>query len=226
MAAFASAPTTAAFEPDRPATGGLRDEAGRSLVGGRTDPQPIGAGLVGTSPTFMRPDEPLAPANRLARLGIVAGSSLLAALLAAQAAYLWRDELAARWSPSKPWLVAACRPLRCGVDFPAHPESITIESASIQTPSPTANLFTLTALLRNRDTIDLRYPYLTLVLTDVQDRPILRRALRPEDYLASGRDVAATVRSGFAASSELPIRVTFELDGLRFAGYRLDRFYP
>ena len=201
-----------------------RDDAGQLLSGRRTDLQWPPAELEGT-PAFMRTLEPAPPAHRVARwaltgLVLIAGAGLLA-----QAAYLWRDELAARWSPARGWLTAACEPLRCRVDYPTRLDAITIESASIKTAGSNLNVYELTALLRNRDAIEVRYPYLELVLTDLQDRPILRRALRPEDYLSSDRG-AARPPSGFAAQSELPIRITFELSDLRFAGFRVESFYP
>lgn len=202
-----------------------RDDAGSLLSGRRTDLQWNPAEVEGTHPAFMRPMEPAPrahPAVRWALGGLVAIA--LAGLLG-QAVYLWRDELAARWSPARAWLTAACEPLRCKVDYPTHLDAITIESASIKTTGPNLDVYELTALLRNRDAIDVRYPYLELVLTDLQDRPILRRALRPEDYLSSGRE-AARPPSGFAAQSELPIRIMFELSDLRFAGFRVERFYP
>lgn len=211
--------------PDGAATSSLRDDAGLLLSGRRTDLAPHASDLDGTHPAFMRPDPDVTPHRRgQPRLfGVL--TSIAAAALLAQAVYHWRDELAVRWSPAKPWLVAACVALRCQVGYPAHIDSITIESASIQAAAPNLNVYVLTALLRNRDAVDLRYPHLELVLTDLQDRPMLRRVLRPEDYLPAAAG-AGTITPGFPAESELPIRVMFELDDLRFAGYRLDRFYP
>lgn len=205
-----------------------RPDAGVLLSGRRTDLQWPGGALDGTNPTFMRPEAPLAARGRGTRW-VFGGLSLLALVaLLGQAAYLWRDELAAHWSPARSFLTAACRPLQCVVDYPAHLDAISIESATIQASGPNLDVYVLTALLRNRESIDVRYPHLQLVLTDLQDRPILRRALRPEDYLPAGRRAGAsgTASGGFAAESELPLRVTFELSDLRFAGYRLDRFYP
>ena len=199
-----------------------RDDAGQLLSGRRTDLQWSGAELESTHPAFMRAMEPPPPAHRMARLALFGLVLIALSGLLGQAAYLWRDELAARWSPARNWLVAACQPLRCKVDHPTHLESITIESASIRTTGPNLNVYELTALLRNRDSIEIRYPYLELVLTDLQDRPILRRALRPEDYLPPGR----AGQAGFAAESELPLRIMFELSDLRFAGFRVERFYP
>ena len=176
-------------------------------------------------PTFLRDGAPRQERSRAERWTLAVLSVIAAVGLAGQAAYVWRNEVAVRYPAAKPWLVAICAPLRCAVDYPAHIDSITIESTSLQSSTPNSNFYTLTALLRNRDTVAVRYPWLELTLTDTQDRPILRRALRPEDYLARSRG-AGNAQGGFGAESELPIRVMFELNELRFVGYRLDRFYP
>ncbi len=179
-----------------------------------------------TGPVFMQPTPPVRPPQRAARWTWSLLSLVAAAALCGQLAYLWRDEIAARWSPARPWLIAACRAIGCRVDHPAHPDAITIESATVQVAASGANVYVLNALLRNRDVVDVRYPSLDLILTDTQDRIVLRRVLRPEDYVSAARDGSGLASPGFAAQSQLPVRVTFELDDLRFAGYRLDRFYP
>ena len=61
----------------------------------------------------------------------------------------------------------------------------------------------------DRESLELRYPYLELSLTDTQDHVVLRRVLRPADYLTP-----TALRAGFAAESELPVRVMFELEGV------------
>ena len=197
------------------------DAPDRLVSGRRTDLQWSGAALEGTGPTFMQPDVAAPAGGRAARWGMAALTVVALLGLLVQGVHRWRDELAARWPPARPALAALCVPLRCTVDYPAHLDAIGIESANVQVAGPTPNVYVLTALLRNRDAVDVRFPHLELVLTDLQDRPILRRALRPEDYLSPRRDIG-----GFAAESELPIRVTFELTDLRFTGYRLERFYP
>jgi hypothetical protein len=162
----------------------------------------------------------LEPAPRGMRIALALLSFVAFAALLAQVAYLLRDELAARWSPSRAPLEAACAVLGCKVDYPVHPESITIESAGVAPTGPGVNTYQLNALLRNHEGIDLRYPTLELTLTDTEDRAVLRRDLLPRDYLP--RQAAV----GFPAQSELPIRVDFELTSQRFAGYRLTQVYP
>lgn len=179
-----------------------------------------------TGPVFMQPPAPVRATNRAARWTWTALSIVALAGLLGQVAYLWRDEIAVRWPPARPWLLAACAALDCRVDHPAHLDAITIESATVQVAATGANVYVLSALLRNRDVVDVRYPSLDLILTDTQDRVVLRRVLRPQDYVTAARDGSGLASPGFAAQSELPVRVTFELDDLRFAGYRLDRFYP
>ena len=210
---------------DDRASAGLRDDAGQLLSDRRTD-LPVG-GTLGDAraPGFLQP-EPATGGSRAGRWAYAALSLVALLALLGQAAYLWRDEIASSWLPSRPWLAAACAPLRCRVEPPLHLDSITIESAAIVSSDAAPNVYVLTALLRNRDVVDVRHPHLALVLTDLQDRPILRRALRPEDYLPTGSDVPALVSAGFGPDRELPIRITFELTDLRFAGYRLDKFYP
>lgn len=155
------------------------------------------------------------------RITLTALSVVALIALLGQAAYLWRDEIASRWPSTRSTFESVCANLRCQVQYPTHLDSITIESTNVEAPSANSTTYILTTLLRNRDTLDIRYPSLLLTLTDAQDQPILRRVLRPEDYLA-----ATPSQRGFAAGSELPIRVTFEISDLRFLGYRLERFYP
>lgn len=213
-----------------PAPSTDRDDAGRVLSGrGDRDLEAIGVDA-GVGSGYLLPVQSPSRLGRRARWAIGIGALVGTIVLLGQLAYLWRDEIAARWTTARPWLTAACVPLRCTVGYPAHLEWITIESATIQTTGAGLDVYVLNALLRNRASSDVRYPHLELVLTDLQDRPILRRALRPEDYLpqatAAGRDAAAGGNVGFPADSELPIHLTFELGDFRFAGYRVDKFYP
>jgi len=159
--------------------------------------------------------------SRTERIALSVLSLVAVIALLGQMTYAWRDEIAARWPAMRTPLDTICASVGCRVQAPMRLDAITIESTNVEATAPNGTTFVLTTLLRNRDVVDVRYPSLALTLTDAQDQPILRRVLRPEDYLATDRPPR-----GFAAGSELPIRVSFEITELRFLGYRLERFYP
>ena len=184
-----------------------------------TGPQAIAPSVLASD--LLRTEEAPRARSRTERTVLVVLSAIALLGVIGQAIYLWREELAARLPATRPALVAACALIRCDVGYPMRRDAITIESTALASASPNSNRYVLSALLRNRDATVMRFPHLELTLTDTQDQTVLRRVLRPGDYLP-----AATARAGFAATSELPVRVTFEVDGMRFVGYRLERFYP
>ena len=212
---------------DHTADDAARDDPPTRVGARRLDldwPQTESAAAV--EPAFMRSAaRPVRSATERAVLGIL---SLVAATgLLAQAAYVWRDELAARWPVVKPALLAACVPLRCVVALPARLDAIKIVSSSLQNTPGNRDAYVATVLLRNYAQVSVQLPAIELTLTDTQDHPLVRRVFRPGDYLqreSGARRGAET--DGIAADSELPVRIVFEAAGLRVAGYYFDRFYP
>ena len=176
-------------------------------------------------PAFMRgASRPVRSAAEVTALAIL---SLIAALgLVGQAAYVWRDELAARLPLVKPALLAACLPLRCVVSLPARLDAIEIESSSLESTPGNRNAYLATVLLRNSSQVSVRFPAIELTLIDTQDRPLARRVFRPGDYLPREPGARRTPEAdGIAPKSERPVRIAFEAAGLRVAGFRLALFY-
>jgi hypothetical protein len=66
------------------------------------------------------------------------------------------------------------------------------------------------------------WPYIELTLNDGNEKPLLRRVFKPDEYLASRDEVLA----GFPASSERTIKINFELSQVQASGYRVYLFYP
>lgn len=154
----------------------------------------------------------------------------LAALLAAagivlQAAHRFRAELAAAAPQARASLQALCRPLGCEVSLPRRPELMSIDSSELQADTRREGLIVLNAVIRNRAGFPQDYPALELTLTDEGDRPVLRRVLRPRDYLDGVRAEEAA-RQGIAAGSEAALRVLLDTSRTRATGYRLYLFYP
>lgn len=140
----------------------------------------------------------------------------LLVLLAAQAAYYFRAELAALQPWARPWLDAACERLGCEIGLPKHASLLTVESANLEAEG--GDVLTLYATLRNRAEFDQALPAIELTLTDAREQAVARRLLTPRDYYP-GRDPR------IAANGEVALKVQFETVGVKAAGFRLEALY-
>lgn len=147
------------------------------------------------------------------------GAAVLIFSLVAQAAYLYRTDLAAYYPVLRPHLVAACELAGCTVPLPQRPRLINVEASDLQATNPDRpGLITLTATLRNHAGIDLAYPALDLVLTNTKDHTLARRIFLPEEYLGKGQ----SARRGIPADAEITVSLTLDTGDLGAAGFRLD----
>lgn len=171
--------------------------------------------LAAIEPAPTRSIEP-APTRSFAWWSL-AGSLIALFGLAAQTAYFYRNEAAARIPEAKPWLEQMCQFALCQIEPPRDTQAISIESSDLQTDPANRNSLTLIALLRNRAGFSQDTPHLELTLTDAQDALVARRVLAPRDYFANAQ---------IAAGSELPLRLLIDAGQLKASGYRLYAFYP
>ena len=160
------------------------------------------------------------PPHPLARLWWVGGLLLLLALLL-QGAYRYRGEIAVLLPEAKPLLERACVELGCEVPLPRRAELLSIESSDLQADGVHPNVMVLTATLRNRAAFVQAFPALELSLTSAEGQTVARRVLMPKEYVPQ----PARIEAGFAAGSELQIRVYVEAAALKPTGYRLYLFY-
>lgn len=152
----------------------------------------------------------------------VTASALLLLLLAMQASYFYRVEIAARLPEIKPAMMGVCSVLRCSIPLPQHIEMLNLESSSMEADPTQANIITLSALLRNSSPYALAYPNIELTLTSLDDKPLARRTFRPQEYLAASENEHA----GLPASREASVRLHLNTSDLKPAGYRLYLLYP
>lgn len=151
--------------------------------------------------------------------GLAAG--LLAGILAVQATYLFRTEIARELPGLRPLLVSACAAFGCAVPLPREVEWLSLESSDLQSEPNRPGRYVLLTTLRNRAEHPLALPHLELTLTDAADRPVARRVMPPADWLpAHAADTALEARTSMA------IRVNFEIRELMPTGYRIHVFYP
>ena len=144
--------------------------------------------------------------------------------LAGQIVYRYRAEVAAMLPATRMPLAFVCERLGCEVPLPRRPELMSIDSSELQADARREGLISLNAVIHNRAAFAQDYPALELTLTDESDRPVLRRVLRPSDYLdGRARELAG---QGIAPGSETSVRVFLDTSRARATGYRLYLFYP
>ena len=171
-----------------------------------------------TPPPFMAERRP----SRTRTWGLLA---LLAFCgLAAQVVYRYRGELAAMVPASRGPLASLCSRLGCDVPLPRRPELMSIDSSELQADPRRRGLIALDAVIHNRAAFAQAYPALELTLTDEADRPVLRRVLRPSDYLDPRQPQLAA--QGIGPGSEAAVRVYLDASRAGATGYRLYLFYP
>lgn len=143
--------------------------------------------------------------------------------LALQAALAFRSEVAVLLPAARPQIEAACGLLGCDIRLPRRADLMSIESSDLQADTQRQGVIVLNALLRNRAPFAQEYPDLELTLTDQGDQPLVRRVLRPDDYL---QDKRAAIGPGLGGGAEESVRVRIEAGGLLATGYQLFLFYP
>lgn len=175
--------------------------------------------LLGTEKDASFDFGPQAP-RRLSHLWWI-GSLLLLLALLVQGGYRYRGEIAVLVPEAKPLLERVCVELGCDVPLPRRAEMLSIESSDLQADGSHPNVMVLTATLRNRAAFVQSFPALELTLTSAEGQTVARRVLLPKDYVAP----PARSDAGFAAGSELQVRVYIEAAALKPTGYRLYLFY-
>jgi len=173
-------------------------------------------------PSFVRQGRRRQRMGRTLRILMAIGLPVLLAALLAQAAYIFRNQLAALFPETKPALVAACELVGCRVGLPAQIESVSIESSELQAASADQTALGLSVLLRNHGAVTQAWPSIELTLNDANDKPIARRVFAPRDYLSAAQDI----EKGFAPKSEQSFKLYLELSQLKASGYRVYLFYP
>lgn len=233
-------------------------DAGAAPVFGRAEPPPQEAPFVvearpghrsqgGSAAPLLRDEDAPGWWDALLRFGAWLLFILLLVLLAAQAVYVYRAQIARMVPALRPALERACVPLRCQVPYARDIAHIAITGSALKAADAGAAAgragtgraeggrteggadgqasaeqhFVLHATLRNRAERPQEWPTLILDLKDAAGTLLVRRNLSPADYLG-----AARAAEPFAALSEVLVRVPLTVSGVRVNGYQLDLFYP
>ena len=143
--------------------------------------------------------------------------------LAAQLLYLFRTEVIDQYPQLRPYFASACETLGCTLPWKRDESAIEItDSSLIEVPGKPGRIL-LTALLTNRSKSKQDYPVIKLELTDNNNQPLVRRLLRPADYV--GRPLLRD--DGLAANAELYVNLSLDVGNKsRASGYGLKPLYP
>jgi hypothetical protein len=147
-------------------------------------------------------------------------------LLAAQAVYVYRNDLVTRFPFLRPALEAGCARLQCRVDYERRIDRISVVSSSLRPPPGLPaqeghTRFLFRAVVRNRFDNPQPYPALVLELTDFSDTVVARKVLSPDVYVPPPQR-----NQPFAAGADVNIAIPIDVTGLSVNGYQLDKFFP
>ena len=141
----------------------------------------------------------------------------------------WEPVLAVLWAPGLVVglivfvaVVAVIFPKSSSVEehLASQVRHIGIEMSDLSPVQKGSTVLQLTAAIKNRADIGIKYPALELTLTDATDRAVVRRVLLAKDFLSK------TESQEFVANSTLNVSLRLEAPGISASGYRLYVFYP
>jgi predicted Zn finger-like uncharacterized protein len=164
--------------------------------------------------------EPAPPArpSRAWSFGVV----LLGLLLALQATYAFRSQIAQQYPVLRPPLEAVCAAAGCKVPWLNNEAALKLEDSELLEVPGKPGQIALQARVRNLSSAAQEFPHLELTLTDNTGQTAVRRVLRPADYLGRAPQPGEVMPAG----SEALLSVRIETGNLRPTGYELLLFYP
>ena len=137
-------------------------------------------------------------------------SLLLAILAGIQTIYSMRTQIAAEHPQFKPLLVQACAALQCDIKLPKNLDLLTIDDSDMQEDENHEDVIKFSSLLINNANYAQAYPDIELTLTATDDQPVLRRLIKPNEYLKGSANVAA----GLSAREEVRVNLAINVKDL------------
>lgn len=141
----------------------------------------------------------------------------LAILAGLQSVYANRTQIAANYPQFKPMLMQACAALSCEIALPKNLDLLTIDDSDMQEDENHQDVIKFTSLLINNANFAQAYPDIELTLTATDDQPVLRRLIKPAEYIKT----VANTKIGIAAREEIRINLAINVKDLEVAGYRV-----
>jgi predicted Zn finger-like uncharacterized protein len=134
-----------------------------------------------------------------------------------QSVYYLRDKIASEYPQMKPLLVKTCAALKCEIRLPKNLALLTIDGSDMQENEHYQDVINFSSVIINSAHYAQALPNIELTITDLDDKPLVKRLVLPKEYLEANADLAA----GIAAHQELPIKLKINVNKLPAAGYRV-----
>ena len=139
---------------------------------------------------------------------------LLVVLALAQGIYATRNTIAQQHPATQPYLAKACHWLKCEMALAHDVKQLSIEDTALTQSKIRTDVIKLSGTITNHSAYAQAYPELELSLSDANDIVILRRYLKPTEYVTQPA-------IGIAANSDVGFTVGLLLDGVEVTGYHV-----
>lgn len=148
---------------------------------------------------------------------LIQAAVLLIIVALLQSIYFLRSTIAVNYPQLKPHLEKACRYLNCTVSLPQHLDLLTIDDSDIQESGDYQDVINFSCLIINNARHAQAFPNIEFTLTNIDDKPVLRKLVRPQEYLNSGVNII----DGMIAGEEVRINLALNVQNLSVTGYRV-----
>lgn len=175
--------------------------------------------------SYHRYDEPhdLPRSLRLVRFFWMVVALILLGVLAVQALYVFRLQIANAVPMTRPVLEALCEKVGCTVPYVRNIADIKVVSSALQVQQAgsgsTMKQYQLRVRLRNADDQAQEWPTLVVTFTDVAAAVVSRVEVQPKKYLS-----AQQLAQPFAAQSEIEFVLPVQ-SATRINGYKIDKYF-
>lgn len=143
--------------------------------------------------------------------------ALLVLTVIGQGVYKFRDTIATNYPVTRHALSFFCAPLQCTINLPKEIKRIIIIASDIRDNTDVVGAMHFTTTLKNMANYPLTYPNIELTLTNLNEQALIRRVLKPKDYLAKG----VKLNAGFLAGKTLNIDLNILTQDVVVSGYRV-----
>jgi predicted Zn finger-like uncharacterized protein len=144
-------------------------------------------------------------------------SLLLIFVAGLQTIYFMRTQIASEYPQFKPLLVQACRYINCEIALPNDLNALVIDDSDMQEDDNYQGVINFSSSLINNANYAQTFPNIELTLTNIDDQPVLRRLIKPSEYLQNKPNLSA----GIGAHEEIHIKLAIHASNIPVAGYRV-----